>query len=413
MLKILLIHQNFPGQFRGLTPALVQAGYQVRAVSMRTEKILAGVQNHSYKSSRSSSQTIHPWLLNTEAAVLRAEAVGRVVQKMIRDGWVPDVVLGHTGWGEMLMLRSVLPHARLLGLNELYYQNQGFDLGFDPEFGSDPDASLRLQVRNLHLGASVLACDVSIVPTHWQASCFPPTLRDCMHVVHEGIRTDSLQPDASAWISLDREGLRLTHGDEVVTFVNRNLEPMRGYHQFMRALPRILAERPKAHVVIVGGDGVSYGSAHVSGESYKNIYLKEVQDKLDMSRVHFVNRVPYKVLLSLLRVSAAHVYLTVPFVLSWSMLEAMSVGALVIGSDTAPVSEVIEHGKNGLLVDFFSPDQIAGAVCHALAEPLAHAHLRLAARQTVVERYDFHTRTLPAYIALIEGREPASMGSNG
>jgi glycosyltransferase involved in cell wall biosynthesis len=335
---------------------------------------------------------------------LRAEAVSVVVQQMVQQGWVPDVVLGHTGWGEMLLLRPVLPHARLLGLNELYYQTQGGDVGFDPEFGSDPAAPRRLQVRNLHLGASVLACDEAIVPTHWQASCFPPLLRERMHVIHDGIRTDELQPDASAWISLGREGLRLSQGDEVVTFVNRNLEPMRGYHQFMRALPRILAERPQAHVVIVGGHGVSYGTTHATGESYKDIYLNEVRERLDMSRVHFVNRVPYKVLLSLLRISAAHVYLTVPFVLSWSVLEAMSVGALVIGSDTAPVREVIEHDKNGLLVDFFNPEQLAQTVCQVLAQPQAFAHLRVAARQTVVDRYDFYTCALPQYMALIEGR---------
>ena len=413
MLKILLVHQNFPGQFRGLTPALLQAGHQVRAISMRPEKVLAGVPNFYYKPSRGSSETVHPWLVSTESAVLRAEAVSARVQQMVREGWVPDVVLGHTGWGEMLLLRPVLPHARLLGLNELYYQASGGDVGFDPEFGRDPDAPRRLQVRNLHLGASVLACDEAIVPTHWQASCFPPLLRERMHVIHDGIRTDELQPDASAWISLNREGLRLSHGDEVVTFINRNLEPMRGYHQFMRALPQILADRPRAHVVIVGGDEVSYGARHASGESYKSIYLNEVRDRLDLSRVHFVNRVPYQVLLSLLRVSAAHVYLTVPFVLSWSMLEAMSVGALVIGSDTAPVREVIEHGHNGLLVDFFRPDQIASAVCQALADPQAHAHLRVAARQTVVDRYDFHTRSLPAYMALIEGREALPRNAQG
>ncbi len=300
-----------------------------------------------------------------------------------------------------------------MGLHELYYQASGGDVGFDPEFGRDPDAPRRLQVRNLHLGASVLACDEAIVPTHWQASCFPPLLRERMHIIHDGIRTDELQPDASAWISLNREGLRLSHGDEVVTFIKRNLEPMRGYHQFMRALPQILADRPRAHVVIVGGDQVSYGTRHASGESYKKIFLNEVRDRLDLSRVHFVNRVPYQVLLSLLRVSAAHVYLTVPFVLSWSMLEAMSLGALVIGSDTAPVREVIEHGHNGLLVDFFRPDQIASAVCQALADPQAHAHLRVAARQTVVDRYDFHTRSLPAYMALIEGREALTTNERG
>jgi glycosyltransferase involved in cell wall biosynthesis len=253
--------------------------------------------------------------------------------------------------------------------------------------------------------SSLLACDVGIAPTHWQASCFPPLLRQKLAVVHDGILTDQLQPDPTAWVNLNRDGLRLSHGDEVVTFINRNLEPMRGYHQFMRALPQILKQRPNARVVIVGGDGVSYGSPAPDGTTYKQIYLNEVRDQLDMSRVHFVSRVPYKVLLSLLRISAAHVYLTMPFVLSWSLLEAMSVGALVIGSDTAPVREVIEHNQNGLLVNYFDPKQLADTVCDALANPQTYAHLRAAARQTVVDRYDFKTKTLPAYMALIEGQE--------
>jgi glycosyltransferase involved in cell wall biosynthesis len=328
--------------------------------------------------------------------VLRGEAVANVVRSMQASGWVPDVVLGHTGWGEMLYLRQAAPGARLLGFCELYYQSEGGDVGFDPEFPTSSEVAEKLQTRNMHLASSLLSCDVGITPTEWQASCFAPALRERLRVIHDGIDTERLVPDASAWISLSRDRLRLKAGDEVVTFINRNLEPMRGYHQFMRALPRILAERPNAHVVIVGGDGVSYGVQHFSGKSYKNIYLNEVRDQLDLSRVHFVNRVPYPVLLSLLRVSAAHVYLTAPFVLSWSMLEAMSLGALVIGSDTAPVREVIEHGRNGLLVDFFNPKHLAQTVCDVLAEPQRYAHLRLAARQTVVERYDFRTRALPA-----------------
>ena len=406
-MKILLIHQNFPGQFRSLVPELISAGHDVRAISMRQERLLAGVSNTSYKPSRSNGKDTHPWLVNTETAVLRGEAVANVVRSMQASGWTPDVVLGHTGWGEMLYVRQVVPHARLLGFCELYYQAEGGDVGFDTEFPAPPRLAERLQTRNMHLASSLLSCDVGVTPTQWQASCFVPPLRERLRVIHDGIETDRLVPDASAWISLSRGGLRFKAGDEVVTFINRNLEPMRGYHQFMRALPRILAERPNAHVVIVGGDGVSYGNQHISGESYKNIYLNEVRDRLDLSRVHFVNRVPYKVLLSLLRVSAAHVYLTVPFVLSWSMLEAMSLGALVIGSDTAPVREVIEHGKNGLLVDFFDAQKLSQAVCDVLADPPRYAPLRVAARQTVVDRYDFRTRALPAYMALIEGRQEA------
>ncbi len=403
-MKVLLVHQNFPGQFRGLAPELMRNGFALKAISMRPEPELAGVQNFCYQPRRNSSAQLHPWLTNTESAIIRGEAAANMAQEIAAKGWTPDVVLGHTGWGEMLFMRSVLPKARILGFNELYYQADGGDVNFDPEFPADPSASKRLQVRNMHLLSSLLACDEAITATHWQANCFPSTLKERIRVIHDGIHTDKLVPDASAFIRLGRDRLVLRPGDEVVTFINRNLEPMRGYHQFMRALPLILANRPNARVVIVGGDEVSYGAKPAGHKGYKEIYLNEVRDQLDMSRVHFVSRVPYETLISLLRVSAVHVYLTVPFVLSWSMLEAMSLGALVIGSDTAPVREVIKDGKNGLLVDFFNPKQIAETVCAALAEPKKFAPLRKAARQTIVKRYDFRTRSLPEYIKLIKGQ---------
>ena len=401
-MRILLVHQNFPGQFRELAPAMQATGHDLKALSMRQEPLLAGVPNIGYKPERGSSSAIHPWMTSTETAVIRGEAVAAAVDRLIGQGWRPDVVLGHTGWGEMLFMRQVLPRARLLGFNELYYRFEGGDVGFDPEFPADPVATRRLQVRNMHLLSSLLDCDVAITPTHWQASCFPESLRERIQVIHDGIHTDRLQPDPTASVQLGRSGLVLRAGDEVVTFVNRNLEPMRGYHQFMRALPDILQRRPQARVVIVGGDGVSYGVAPPGQTGFKDIYLNEVRERLDMSRVHFVNRVPYDTLMNLLRVSAVHVYLTVPFVLSWSMLEAMSLQALVIGSDTAPVREVIEHGRNGLLVDFFNPQQLAQAVCDALAHPQKFLDMRKSAQQTVVERYDFQSRSLPQYMRLIE-----------
>jgi glycosyltransferase involved in cell wall biosynthesis len=316
---------------------------------------------------------------------------------------MPELILGHTGWGEMLFLRAVVPSARFMGFNELYYQSSGGDLGFDPEFLAEPEAAKRLLVRNLHLTSSLMACDLGITPTQWQADCFPPLLRERIQVIHDGIETDKLTPDPKAWIRLEKAGIKLKYGDEVITFVNRNLEPMRGYHQFMRALPEILSQRERAQVVIVGGDGVSYGKAPIGQKGFKEIYFNEVKDRIDLSRVHFVNRVPYESLVTLLRISAAHVYLTVPFVLSWSMLEAMSLGALVIGSSTPPVQEVIEHERNGLLVDFFSPEDIAGTVCKVLAQPVAYKAMRAQARQDIVERYDFRQVSLPRYMRLIQG----------
>lgn len=403
-MKILFIHQNFPGQYRALAPALQLGGHEVMSLSSRKESMLGSIRNVCYEIKRGNGQNVHPWLVSTETALIRGEAVAKVLRGLKGQGWVPDVVVGHTGWGEMMFVRQVLPKARIIGFCEYWYLGAGSDVNFDPEFPSSADSGERCNSRNMHLATSLLDCDWGMAPTEWQASLFPSELRSRIKVIHDGIETDKLTPDDSAWISLKREGFVGRKGDEIVTFINRNLEPMRGYHQFMRALPEMMACRPKAHFVIVGGDKVSYGAPPAGGGGYKHIFLNEVADRLDLSRVHFVSQVPYPTLVSLLRISAAHVYLTYPFVLSWSMLEAMSLGALVIGSDTPPVREAITHGKNGLLVDFFSPGQLARTVCEALERPNDYLDLRHAARQTVVERYDFRTVCLPQHLALMSGR---------
>ena len=222
-----------------------------------------------------------------------------------------------------------------------------------------------------------------------------------IEVIFDGVDSDKVTPDPAAMVQLPG-GHVLRAGDEVLTFVNRNLEPYRGYHTFIRALPEVLAARPGAQVVIVGGDDVSYGPAPRDGRRWKDIYLDEVRGRIDASRVHFLGKVPYGTFLSLMQVSRAHAYLTYPFVLSWSMVEAMSAGALVIGSDTAPVREVIRHGENGLLVDFFDVAAWSQTLITALAEPERFAPLRAAARQTVLDRYDLRRICLPRMIEMVE-----------
>jgi glycosyltransferase involved in cell wall biosynthesis len=197
--------------------------------------------------------------------------------------------------------------------------------------------------------------------------------------------------------------VELSAADEVITFVARNLEPLRGYHAFMRALPRVLAQRPNAHVVIIGGDGTSYGAHPPKGQSWKGIYLEEVQNGLDMRRVHFTGFLGYEQYLAALQISSAHVYLTYPFVLSWSLLEAMSAGCVVIGSDTAPVTEVID-GQNGMLVPFFDTEALAGAVVGALRDRRALSGMRARARETVMAGYDLRTVCLPQMLQLLEGQ---------
>jgi glycosyltransferase involved in cell wall biosynthesis len=241
----------------------------------------------------------------------------------------------------------------------------------------------------------------------------PARYRDRITVIHDGIDTERVKPNPHVKLGLAKSGLTLRPGDEVITFVNRNMEPYRGFHVFMRALPEIQKRRPNAVVLIVGGDDISYGKRLPPGETWRQRMLAEVGDRLDMQRVRFVGRIPYNDFAAMLQVSAVHVYLTYPFVLSWSMLEAMSAGCLVVGSSTPPVEEVISDGVNGLLVDFFSPQGIAEAIDRVLTHPDRMADVRRRARQTVIERYDLRQVCLPRHIALVDavvaGRLPPDL----
>nr|WP_237684761.1 glycosyltransferase [Szabonella alba] len=319
-----------------------------------------------------------------------------------KKGYVPDVIFGHSGWGETLFLKEVWPEAKLIVYAEFYYRGIGRDVGFDPEFsrtGFDP--VIIAQGRAAHLGQAMLHADAGLAPTRWQASTYPEVLQDRIRVIFDGVDTRRLRPDPAASLTLP-DGTVLRAGDEVLTFVNRNLEPYRGYHIFMRALPEILAARPQAQVVIVGGDDVSYGSPAPGGKTWKDIFLDEVRDRLDLSRVHFLGRVPYPEFVSLLQISRAHAYLTYPFVLSWSMLEAMAAGCLVVGSRTAPVEELLTEGETGLLVDFFDVAGWSARLIEALAEPEKFIPLREAARRRIVEGYDLQTVCLPQMVDYVE-----------
>jgi glycosyltransferase involved in cell wall biosynthesis len=294
---------------------------------------------------------------------------------------------------------------RQLHYVEFFYSSTGADVGFDPEFG-DPDLSLRSRVRlkNANNLLNLNVMDHGLSPTHWQRSTVPAKYREAITVIHDGVDTEVVKPDSAAtfsWRSEDGRDLKVSAGDPVLTFVNRNLEPTRGYHVFMRTLPELLFRHPKLQVLIVGGDDVSYGVRPIAG-SYKERFLSEVEDRIDPARVHFLGRIPYAKYLNLLQVSMAHVYLTYPFVLSWSMLEAMSAGCLVIGSRTPPVEEVIVDGENGLVVEFGSPIQIADAVTRVLSEPEFMADIRKRARNTAHLNYDLRTHCLPKQIDLVE-----------
>ena len=402
-MNILFVHQNFPGQYQHLAPALVDQGHQVMAICQgNPSRAVPGVDIHGYRLPRGNTPDVHPFAIEFESKVLRGEACGRLAEKLRESGFIPDVTLAHPGWGEALYLKDVFPDTRLICFAEYYYRASGQDIGFDPEFPAPTFADrARLRTKNANLAIAFDVMDWGVAPTGWQASTHPAWVREKLSVIHDGINTDVAAPDPTAEIRLPDRRICVRPGDEVLTFIARNLEPVRGYHIFMRALPDILTRRPRAKVFIVGGEDVSYGARPESG-SYRQRYLDEVARRLDPSRVFFMGRVSYNILLRLLQITRCHVYLTYPFVLSWSMLEAMSAGALVVGSRTPPVEEVIIHEKNGLLVDFFDVSGLANTVCSVLADPDAYAGLRLKGRQTIVEHYDLQRISLPAQIRLLE-----------
>jgi glycosyltransferase involved in cell wall biosynthesis len=407
-MRILFIHQNFPGQFKFLVPALVKAGHEVTGMTLQELGELThwqGARLVSYATTRVTTPTIHPWVSDTETKVIRGEACFRAALKMRDGGYTPDVIITHPGWGESLFLKEVWPDARMGMYCEFFYHQSGADVGFDPEFSSkDPGDACRLRMKNLNNLMHFEIVDAGISPTHWQASTFPEPFRSKITVVHDGIDTDAIAPNPAVKLTLN-DKLSLTRDDEIITFVNRNLEPYRGYHVFMRALPKLLRQRPRARVLIVGADDVSYGARPPNGEKWKDIFVREVRPLIsdeDWKRVHFVGNVPYKVFIPMLQLSTVHVYLTYPFVLSWSLLEAMSAGCCIVASDTKPLHEAIRHDDTGVLVDFFDPEGMSDQICSLLDDPQRRARLGHNARAFAQANYDLKQVCLPRQLAWVE-----------
>lgn len=407
-MKILFIHQNFPGQFKHLAPALAKHGHDTVALTLRVEKPTKwnGVRVLPYKLKPRAAQNTHPWLVDFDTKVTRAQACYHAAVQLREQGFSPDLIIAHPGWGESLFLKDVWPKAKMAIYCELYhkaeYPHTGFDKEFQPEIRATEAMRLRLKNVNNHEHFDI--ADAGISPTAFQADTFPPEFRDKITVCHDGIHTDVLPPDSAARLTLPT-GETLTRKDELITFVNRNLEPYRGYHVFMRALPRLLKERPNARVLIVGGDDVSYGARPPKGQTWKQIFIDEVRSQIpdqDWARVHFLGRIPYDQFQSLLKVSRVHVYLTYPFVLSWSLFETMSVQGAIVASKTAPVEEAIIHGQNGRLVDFFDKDALVEEVTRLLDNASEREELGRAARKLIVNNYDLASICLPKQLSWVE-----------
>ncbi|RZU36852.1 glycosyltransferase involved in cell wall biosynthesis [Fluviicoccus keumensis] len=406
-MRALFIHQNFPGQFSHLARHLARdrnnviVGMGEKPAIERLGPGLPGVKLAGYELSRSVTQGVHSYLRGMEHNVLRGQSVVRACMALKKRGFTPDLVVAHAGWGEALYLRDIYPDAKIVGYMEFFYHAEGKDVGFDPEFPTEFDRRFLLRTRNATQLVSMTGLDHGWSPTEWQKSLYPAEYQPRIEVIHEGVDTELIRPDESAAWRLPN-GQVLTRRDEVLTLVNRHMEPYRGFHVFMRALPAIQKARPNAVTLIVGDDQTGYGAAAPDGLTWRQAMLRELDGKLDLSRIHFLGPLPYPDFLRMLQVSRAHAYLTYPFVLSWSMLEAMASGCTLLASATPPVTEVVRHGENGLLFDFFDQDALAAQAIEVLAKPEAFAGIREGARHTAVTRYDQKTVTLPAQVAFAE-----------
>ena len=384
-MKFLLIHQNFPGQFRQLAPFLYDQGHDIVAICSHQRPILGKFRVFRYEVPPKPPEGLaHSSQLANES-LQRAEKVARVCEQLKQEGWTPDLICAHSGWGETLGIKEVWPDIPQIIWPELWLRPEHSGWGVDLE---KPRPSLTQQLE--HLGRNTLTraalsqASAWVVPTHHQARSFPQQFQDHrMKVIHEGIDTSIAIPNPS--VSLEVRGITITKETPTITFVNRNLERLRGFDTFMRALPEIQRKNKEVRVLIVGDNEGGYGGGHPSGRMLKEIVLEELAGQLDLTRIHFLGRISYPLLISLFQISAVHVYLSYPFVLGWSLLEAMACGCCIVGSKGMPVSEVIQDQVEGLLVSIDDPLELSNSVIDLLNKPDYRSRLSINARQKSLE----------------------------
>lgn len=398
----LFIHQNFPAQYRHLIRHLAdQPGNSVYFATQPNRNEMPGINKITYTATQQQAPNCHPLTVDIDRAVRTGAAVADVCRMLQSQGVRPDLIIGHCGWGETLFIKDVFPDVPVLSYFEFYYHPNGADVNFDPEFSSVFGNLSRLRTRNAVNLMAFESADWGHTPTQWQRNLHPPYMRKRLTVVHEGVDTTIVKPDPKAVFKLPGKELTLSRKDEVITYVSRNLEPYRGFHIFMRALPEVLRRRPKAQVLIVGGDGVSYGAPAAPRSTYRETMLTELGASIDRNRVHFLGQLEYQSYLKVLQISSAHVYLTYPFILSWSCIEAMAAGCVIIGSATPPVLEVLKNRVNGLTVDFFSHSDLADRLEEVLVHKDGMKKLREAARKTAIQNFDLKKKTLPQWNRLL------------
>jgi len=378
---VLFVHNNFPGQFADLAQMLVARGVPCIAIGQSHAGGMEGVRLAKYALPRGSTPGIFDLATRAEADMIRARGAYNAALALKQEGWDPAVIVGHPGWGEMMFLAELFPNAKQVAFAEFYYHGRGYDVGFDQEFHTTTlDGVLRAEAKNGTMAMAYAVADAIVSPTAFQAGSLPPAFRKQVRVFHEGVDVDAIRPGPAEPFALD-DGRVIQPGTPVITHVNNHMEPLRGLHILARALPRLLAEVPDAQVILIGDPNKKpYGGAAPDGMTWRDTCFQGVE--YDPDRVHFMGRVTHPRMLAALRLGVAHVYYTYPFVLSWSLSEAMASGCYVVGSDTAPVRDAIKDGVNGRLLPFFDPEALAQTLIAACRDPGASASMRVEARKT-------------------------------
>jgi glycosyltransferase involved in cell wall biosynthesis len=411
-LKFLFVHQNFPGQYLHIIRSLLAdnekrpGSHEIVFMTEPNVNVLVGVRKVTYAKPPLHVAGVHRDANDFDLAMRRAEACAVGARQIKQRGFEPDIIIGHHGWGEMLNLVDVYPGVPILGYFEFFYKTENSDVNFDPEFPLPHERYSGVRAKNA-INLQALALDQhGQVPTVWQKSTYPDWARERIELLEEGVDLEVCKPDPAARRKTLKIGkLSVSPKQKLITYVARNLEPYRGFHTFMRSLPIILDKRKDVVVSVVGGDDISYGSASPRGP-WREVMLAELEGKLDLSRVHFMGKVPYDHHMSLLKRSDAHVYLSYPFVASWSLREAMAIGCVIIGADTPTVTEFITHRKTGLIAAALDHEAIAAAVLEGLENTKLAAAMRVAAREYAEQRLDMaeYLRRFRAMIEKIAGK---------
>ena len=411
-MHVLYVHQNFPAQFGHIARHLIdKLGWQCSFVSQTPGGVVGGINKVEYKIAGGATKQNHFCSRTFENTVWHCDAVYRAMKG--HPDIKPDLIVGHSGFGSTLFLRELYPTTPIVNFFEYYYipHDPDSDMDFRRDLGwpTSELKYLRSRCRNAMILLDLQTCNAAYTPTEFQKSRFPAEYQQKLETIFDGVDRsiyhgyeETLRPP------VDQRGIRRIGGVDVpadkrvVTFVSRGFESMRGFDVFMKVAKRIYQQFPDVVFLVIGSDKVAYGGDEEFIAPYRT--FKEwtlAQDTYDLSKFHFLGKIPPTELGKVLAATDLHIYLTVPFVLSWSMMDAMSCGAVVLGSDTAPVREMIKDGQNGLIADFFDADALAAKAIGALRDPAGARAMGRAAEQMIIERYSLEA-VLPRMLAMYE-----------